>query len=294
MYLDDFLDSLIIEKKLSDNTKKSYENDLNKYIDFLNKKGIKNVNNIEQQDIEKYIEYLHKEKMSSKTIAHNITCIREYHKYLLKVGILKKDSSENIVGPKLRKTLPKVLSIDDINKLLDIKLITPFDYRNKAMLELMYATGLRVSELVNLEINDINIENATVRCIGKGNKERIVPIGEIALFYLETYLKDYRRNMLKGYYCDKLFLNNHGKAMTRQGFFKIIKKIAKEKEINVDFSPHTLRHSFATHLLEYGADLRSIQELLGHQDISTTQVYTHISNNKIRDDYNNYHPRSTK
>lgn len=294
MYLDDFLDSLIIEKKLSNNTKKSYESDLNKYINFLKKKGINDVNNIEQQDIEKYIEYLHKEKMSSKTIAHNITCIREYHKYLLKAGILKKDSSENIVGPKLRKTLPKVLSIEDINKLLDIKLITPFDYRNKAMLELMYATGLRVSELVNLEINDINIENATVRCIGKGNKERIVPIGEIALFYLETYLKDYRRGMLKGYYCDKLFLNNHGKVMTRQGFFKIIKKIAKEKEINVDFSPHTLRHSFATHLLEYGADLRSIQELLGHQDISTTQVYTHISNNKIRDDYNNYHPRSTK
>ena len=294
MYLDDFLDSLIIEKKLSDNTKKSYENDLTKYINFLKDKKINNVKDITQQDVEKYIEHLHKEQMSSKTIAHNITCIREYHKYLLKTGVLKKDSSENIVGPKLRKTLPKVLSIDEINILLDIQLITPFDYRNKAMLELMYATGLRVSELVNLESNDINVENATVRCIGKGNKERIIPIGEVALFYLETYLKEYRNSLLKGYVCDKLFLNNHGKAMTRQGFFKIIKKLAKEKDITTDFSPHTLRHSFATHLLEYGADLRSIQELLGHQDISTTQVYTHISNNKIRDDYNNYHPRSKK
>ena len=294
MYLDDFLDSLIIEKKLSDNTRKSYENDLTKYINYLKNTGINKVHDIEQRNIEKYIEYLNKQKMSSKTIAHNITCIREYHKYLLKVGILKKDSSENIMGPKLRKILPKVLSIEEINNLLDIQLITPFDYRNKAMLELMYATGLRVSELVNLEVNDINIENATVRCIGKGNKERIIPIGEVALFYLETYLKDYRKSLLKGYVCDKLFLNNHGKVMTRQGFFKIIKKLAKDKNINTDFSPHTLRHSFATHLLEYGADLRSIQELLGHQDISTTQVYTHISNNKIRDDYNNYHPRSTK
>ena len=294
MYLDDFLDSLIIEKKLSDNTKKSYENDLTKYIIFLKDKKINNVKDITQQDIEKYIEHLHKEKMSSKTIAHNITCIKEYHKYLLKIGVLKKDSSENILGPKLRKTLPKVLSIDEINILLDIQLITPFDYRNKAMLELMYATGLRVSELVSLEVNDINIENAIVRCIGKGNKERIIPIGEVAILYLETYLKEYRKSLLKGYVCDKLFLNNHGKAMTRQGFFKIIKKLAKEKNITTDFSPHTLRHSFATHLLEYGADLRSIQELLGHQDISTTQVYTHISNNKIRDDYNNYHPRSKK
>lgn len=294
MYLDDFLDSLIIERKLSENTRKSYENDLSKYINYLKNQGINKVDSIKQNDIEKYIEYLNKEKLSSKTIAHNITCIREYHKYLLKTGILKKDSSENIMGPKLRKTLPKVLSIEEINNLLNIQLITPFDYRNKAMLELMYATGLRVSELVNLEINDISIENATVRCIGKGNKERIIPIGEVALSYLETYLKEYRKSLLKGYVCDKLFLNNHGKVMTRQGFFKIIKKLAKDKNINTNFSPHTLRHSFATHLLEYGADLRSIQELLGHQDISTTQVYTHISNNKIRDDYNNYHPRSRK
>lgn len=292
MYLDDFLDSLIIERKLSDNTKKSYENDLTKYINFLKKKNITSINEIKEHDIEKYIEYLNKEKMSSKTIAHNITCIKEYHKYLVKTGVLNKNISENILSPKQKKSLPKVLTIEEIDKLLDIQLITPFDFRNKAMLELMYASGLRVSELVNLEINDINITNSTLRCIGKGNKERIIPLGNVSLKYIEIYVNEYRNSLLKGYYCDKLFLNNHGKAMTRQGFFKILKKLAKEKNIETDFSPHTLRHSFATHLLEYGADLRSIQELLGHQDISTTQVYTHISNNKIRKEYDDYHPRS--
>jgi len=292
MYLDDFLDSLIIERKLSDNTKKSYENDLKKYIIFLKERKIINIRDIEENDIEKYIEYLNKEKMSPKTIAHNITCIKEYHKYLIKAGLINKDISENILSPKQRKSLPKVLSIDEIDKLLDIQLITPFDYRNKAMLELMYASGLRVSELVNLEIGDINIDNGTVRCITKGNKERIIPLGDVALKYIELYINEYRSGMLKGYYCDKLFLNNHGKAMTRQGFFKLLKKIADNKDIKTNFSPHTLRHSFATHLLEYGADLRSIQELLGHQDISTTQVYTHISNNKIRNEYDEFHPRS--
>lgn len=292
MYLDDFLDSLIIERKLSDNTKKSYENDLKKYISFLKKRKITNIDRIEEKDIEKYIEFLNKENMSSKTIAHNITCIKEYHKYLIKTGLLKKNSSENILSPKQKKGLPKVLSTEEINKLLDIQLITPFDYRNKAMLELMYASGLRVSELVNLEVNDINFSNGTVRCITKGNKERIIPLGDIALKYVEIYINEYRARMLKGYSCDKLFLNNHGKTMTRQGFFKLLKNLASSKDIKTSFSPHTLRHSFATHLLEYGADLRSIQELLGHQDISTTQVYTHISNNKIRKDYDEYHPRS--
>ncbi len=292
MYEDDFLDSLIIEKKLSENTRKAYSNDIKKYITFLKNQNINNISDISEKNIEDYITFLHKEKMSNKTIAHNITCIKEYHKYLIKASLIKKNVSENISGPKIRKTLPNVLSIEEVNKLLDIKLITAFDYRNKAMLELMYATGLRVSELVNLEINDINLNNATLRCIGKGNKERLIPIGEIACHYLKLYLEDYRSSMLKGYICDKLFLNNHGKSMTRQGFFKIIKKQAQINGIEKEFSPHTLRHSFATHLLEYGADLRSIQELLGHQDISTTQIYTHISNNKVREEYNNYHPRS--
>ncbi len=292
MYLDNFLDSIIIEKKLSKNTYNSYKNDLNKYITFLNKNNIHNIHNIKQGNIEEFIKYLKKNGLSNKSIAHNVTCIKEYHKYLIKAGLIKINVSENISGPKLNKTLPHTLSIEEVDKLLDIPLITPFDYRNKAMLELMYASGLRVSELVNLDINDINFINQTVRTIGKGNKERIIPLGDVATYYVKLYLEEYRPSMLKGYVCDKLFLNNHGKSMTRQGFFKILKQIAKERGIKTDFSPHTLRHSFATHLLEYGADLRSIQELLGHQDISTTQIYTHITNTKIRDEYNNCHPRS--
>ena len=294
MYLDDFINYLVIEKKVSDNTKKSYYNDLSKYIKFLKDNNVNKVTDIKKKNITKYMEFLKEANYSPKTIAHNLTCIKEFHKYLIKDGILDIDYSENVESPKLRKSLPKVLSIEEVNKLLEFPLVTPFDYRNKAMIELMYASGLRVSELVNLEINDVNITMGTVRCYGKGSKERIIPIGDVALEYLEIYINEYRSSLLKGYLCDKLFLNNHGRAMTRQGFFKILKNLAKKQNIKTEFSPHTLRHSFATHLLEYGADLRSIQELLGHEDISTTQIYTHITNKKIRDDYNMSHPRSNK
>lgn len=193
----------------------------------------------------------------------------------------------------MRKSLPKSLSIEDIDKLLDIPLNTKFDYRNKAMLELMYGTGLRVSEVINLELNDIDEINCTIRIMGKGSKERIVPIGEYCIYYLNMYLSK-RYLMLKDKSCEKLFLNNHGYGISRQGFFKILKQILKEKNLDSNVSPHTLRHSFATHLLNRGADLRSIQELLGHSDISTTRIYTHKSNEKIIADYNKYHPRSHK
>lgn len=292
MYEQDFLDSLLIEKKLSANTHESYSNDINKYINFLNKKNIKNINSITPKDIEEFLMHLKKNNLSDRTIAHNLTCIKEYHKFLLKNNFIKKDVSENISGPKLSKYLPNVLSVDEVDKLLNINLESDFDYRNKAMLEILYATGLRVSELINLDMNSVNFEYASVRCIGKGSKERIIPLGDVSLECLKLYIDYHRGNMLKGYTCDKLFLNNHGKQMTRQGFFKIIKKLAKDNGIKKDISPHTLRHSFATHMLYYGADLRSIQEFLGHSDISTTEIYTHISLNKIREDYKDAHPRS--
>ena len=292
MYEQDFLDSLLIEKKLSINTHESYSNDINKYIVFLKQKKINNVNKIRAKDIEDFLIYLKNNNLSDRTIAHNLTCIKEYHKFLLKNNFINNDPSENVTGPKLSKYLPNVLSVDDVDKLLDINLENDFDYRNKAMLELLYATGLRVSELINLDMNSISFEHATLRCIGKGSKERIIPLGDIALKYLKLYLDYHRSNMLKGHMCDKLFLNNHGRQMTRQSFFKIIKKLAKDKGIKKDISPHTLRHSFATHMLYYGADLRSIQEFLGHSDISTTEIYTHISLNQVRDDYNKSHPRS--
>ena len=196
-----------------------------------------------------------------------------------------------MIQPKLSKTLPKVLSVEDIDNILNIKLETKYDYRNKAILELMYSTGVRISELINIKIHDLNINNCTLKVIGKGSKERIIPVGDYALKYTEIYLNNYRHLFNKNN-SDYLFLNPSGNKLSRQAFFKTIKKIALEKNIKVDFSPHTLRHSFATHMLENGADLRTIQELLGHSDLSTTQIYTNISNKFIEDNYNEYHPHS--
>ena len=189
--------------------------------------------------------------------------------------------------------MPKCLSIEEVDKLLDIPLNTPFDYRNKAMLELMYGSGLRVSELINLTVYDLDFNNATIIIKGKGNKERLVPLGEVAIYYLEQYLTQ-RPALMKKKRCDALFLNARGTAISRQGFFKNLKAILRSKGLNENISPHTLRHSFATHLLEGGADLRSIQLMLGHSDISTTKIYTHITNDKIKQDYLQNHPRAKK
>ena len=195
-----------------------------------------------------------------------------------------------IISPKTARKLPKVLSEEEVNKLLDINLNNDFDYRNKAMLELMYSSGLRVSELINLTVNDVDLKNSLVRIFGKGSKERIVPLNDYATEALNNYILYHRPKLFKQKENNYLFLNNHGNQMTRQGFFKTLKKIAKEKGIKSELSPHTLRHSFATHLLKYGADLRSIQELLGHSDISTTQIYTHITNEMLEKNYHEYHP----
>jgi integrase/recombinase XerD len=287
----DFINYCIFEKGLSDKTKESYENDLNVYKSYLNDLGIVNVEDIKSDNIKEFLKERNDEE--STTIAHNLTVIKNFHTYLLKENIVKNDESEFIERPKLRKSLPKTLSIEDVDKLLDIPLNTPFDYRNKAMLELMYGCGLRVSELINIEINDIDITNCFIRIFGKGSKEREIPIGEYSIDYLKLYLE--RRNLLlKKKPCTKLFLNNHGEGMSRQGFFKILKALLKEKGLNPNVSPHTLRHSFATHLINRGADLRSIQEMLGHSDISTTKIYTKISDEKVLEEYNLCHPRSEK
>lgn len=287
---DEYLEYVLVEQHLTINTKTSYENELIKYINYLNKKRIDDIQDINQNNITDYLASLKKEGLDSKTIAHSITVIRNFHKYYIKTGLLKEDCSKDIDRPKLRKTLPNTLTYEEVEKLLDIELITPFDYRNKAMLELLYGTGLRISELLSLTLNDIDIINCTVRCMGKGRKERIIPINEYIIEYLDLYL-NIRYKLEKKEKYKELFLNNHGKPITRQGFFKILKSLLKEKGINTNVSPHTLRHSFATHLLENGADLRMIQEMLGHSDISTTRIYTHISNQKVKNDYQEYHPR---
>lgn len=290
--IEDFLNYCLFEKGLSDKTKESYLNDLTVYTEYLKKHGISTISEISSEHIKAFLKDRY-ETEKTTTIAHNLTVIKNFHAYLLRQKLTKEDISQYVERPKLRKALPKTLSIEDIDILLDIELKTIFDYRNKAMLELMYGTGLRVSEIINLTLNDIDMTNCIIRIMGKGSKEREVPLGEYSIYYLKLYLEK-RSNMLKNKTCDKLFLNNHGQGMTRQGFFKNLKQILKEKGLNSEISPHTLRHSFATHLLNRGADLRSIQEMLGHSDISTTKIYTHVSNEKVINDYNKYHPRSHK
>lgn len=290
----DFLNYCLIDKGLSDNTYLSYKNDLNMYKAFLHQKNISNPEKISSADVIEFIEYLQKKDHDEiTTVARKLTTIKNYHAYLEKEKIAPINVTLGIKRPKLKKTIAKTLSMDDINTLLDINLLTPFDYRNKAMLELVYGTGLRVSELVNLTLNNIDFTNCIIRIVGKGNKERIIPLGEYSMYYLNLYME--KRPLLeKNNLCEKLFLNNHGKGITRQGFFKILKNLLEEKHLNVEASPHTLRHSFATHLLEGGADLKSIQEILGHSDISTTRMYTHVTNQKVTHDYNEYHPREKK
>ena len=285
-YIDEFESYLIFEKKYSKNTSQSYIRDLNGLCDYVNDEKL---DGIDKKTIEKYINYL-SEKLDSKSISRNISTFKSFFKYLKLNKVISNNPMEMINNPKIKKKLPKVLSEDEVETLLDIDLNDDFDFRNKAMLEVMYSSGLRVSELINLKVNDIDLDNECVRIFGKGSKERVIPLNEYSVYYLKEYLSNHRGEMFKHGENDFLFLNNHGKNMTRQGFFKIIKKLAFEKNIKTDFSPHTLRHSFATHLLKHGADLRSIQELLGHSDISSTQIYTHVTNEKLQSDYNSFHP----
>lgn len=291
--IDEFINYCFFEKGLSDKTLESYKNDLKVYKEYLNDKTIEKVEKISSDNIKDFLKDRNGVEETT-TIAHNLTVIKNFHSYLLRQKIVNTDVSEFIERPKLRKYLPKTLSMEDIDKLLDIKLETPFDYRNKAMLELLYGTGLRVSELVNLTLTDIDYTNCILRVMGKGSKEREVPLGEYSIHYLKLYLNKRNELLKEGVSCDKIFLNNHGKGMTRQGFFKNLKAILKEKGLNPEVSPHTLRHSFATHLISHGADLRSIQEMLGHSDISTTKIYTRVSDDKVKQDYEIYHPRSHK
>ena len=287
----DYVNYIYIEKKLSKNTKEAYGKDLILFANFLNNKSILSITT---NDIKNYIKYLNDTGKKDKTIARKIVSIRTFFDYLMKEKLISINPCEKIETPKIRKTLPKTLNEKEILKLLSIKPKTAKEYRNKAMIELMYATGLRVSELVNLEINDINLIDDYVRVYGKGKKERIIPMANITVEIMDEYINVYRNSLLKGYLTDKVFISSYGKGITRQGFFKIIKKQAKEVGIEKDFSPHTLRHSFATHLLENGADLRSIGEMLGHENIKTTQIYTHLSNSKKRKDYEDYHPRNKR
>lgn len=286
----DYLRYLLIDKNYSKNTIDSYNIDLEKFTQYFKNNDIKKITS---DNLKEYIKYLNNQNLNEKSISRNISCLKSFYKYLVIEKIVKTNVADVLYMPKIQKSLPNILSPNEVDKLLNINLKDSFSYRNKAMLELMYSSGLRVSELVDLKLQNIDFSEDIVRIFGKGSKERIVPIGDYAKEYLEKYINEYRNTMFKNGINEYVFLNNHGNKMTRQGFFKIIKQLAKEKNINKDISPHTLRHSFASHMLKYGADLRTIQELLGHSDISTTQIYTHITNEELKHNYEEYHPHGS-
>ncbi len=289
-YLDDFSDYLKIDKNYSENTIESYIRDIRFFLEYINK----DIEDISKKDIEKYILHVLPEYNES-SVNRRIASIKSFYKYLsIYKGFI--NVAEDIESLKRKKALPKYLSISEVDKLLDIKLENAFDYRNKTMLELLYATGLRASELINLDINNIDLTNMVVNVYGKGSKERIVPLSKIAVNYLGLYIDEYRTKLFVKNQkpTDALFLNNHGQRITRQGLYKMIGQIAKTQGIDKEITPHVLRHSFATHLIECGADIRSVQELLGHENVVTTEIYTHLANNFIKNNYNEFFNRSTK
>ena len=274
-----YLDYLKYERKLSNNTYESYRYNLIKVKDMFPQKDL---TLLTEDDIR---EFLYQTKETSKSKAHYLTVLKSFYDYLVDTQVIDKNPAENIKMPKIEKKLPKYLTEAEVDDLLNIKLTKPIDYRNKAMLEVLYATGMRVSELLNLTLSDYNEEDATIKVMGKGSKERIIPISDITIKYLNMYINEYRSFILKDKISTFLFINYNGSRMSRQGFFKILKTICDECGIKKEISPHTLRHSFATHLLNNGADLRIIQELLGHENITTTEIYSHLSNEKLTLDY---------
>lgn len=284
-YINDFLLYLEMDLNYSKNTINTYQNNLSILSNNINKDLLK----LNSKDIEHFISSLN---LESSSISNYLSSFKTFYNYYIKIGMLKENPVLLIDSPKLKKHLPTYLTIDEIDKLLNIEIKDAFSARNKSLLELLYATGLRISELVNLEFKNIDLNDCIVRIMGKGSKERIVPINDTAIKYLKIYVKDYRHCLVKKEQNNYVYLNNHGKKMTRQGVFKMLKKRALESNIKKDVSPHTLRHSIATHMLENGADLRIIQEFLGHESISTTQIYTHLSNQKLKSDYMEYFPRN--
>lgn len=288
-YIDDYVIFLKTEKKLGDASIESYKLDLRSFNDYI-KKDLKNITT---EEILQYLNLLRKD-LKPKSINRHISALKGFYNYLVDEKHIKSSPLENISVLKTQKNLPKYLTINEVDQLLNFPLNTAFDYRNKAMLEVMYATGLRVSELVSLEYSNVDLYNSVIRVKGKGKKERIVPIGETASYYLKKYVEEYRNKLIIKENYNELFLNNHGKPISRNGFNFILENIRIKTKIEKELTPHVLRHSFATHLLEGGADVRSIQEMLGHENISTTNIYTHVVDEILRENYDAYHPRAKK
>lgn len=289
-----FLNYLNFEKGLSENTLSSYKNDINNYINYLISHDIEEINAVTHHNISDFIIFLYDLGLSDTTRIRYLSSIRSFHKYLLMSKLIRSDVTEKVDMPKKRKSLPEVLTIDEINKYINsINVNIEFGIRDRAIIELFYACGLRVSELCDLKKRDIIWDYEILRVIGKGSKERIVPIGNSALNWLKKYLEEERENLSKIKESeDFIFLNFRGKKLTRMGIWKILQKYAIPLGMENKIHPHIFRHSFATHLLEGGADLRAVQEMLGHSDISTTQIYTHIDKEYLKEVHRMYHPKA--
>ncbi|HBT47384.1 MAG TPA: site-specific tyrosine recombinase XerD [Peptococcaceae bacterium] len=291
--LDDFLYYLAVERGLAENTLASYHSDLEQYLNYLAEARVTSLEEAGRGLIVAYLVRLQQQGRSPATICRHLAALRSFYQFLVREGVLATDPTATMESPRQARKLPRVLTVQEVEMLLNQpRTKTPAGLRDKAMLELLYASGLRVSELVSLNVDQVDLQEGYVRCTGKGSRERVVPIGPVACFYLKAYLEQGRGRLLKGRKETALFVNQQGKRLSRQGCWKIIKAYARAAGLPLNITPHTLRHSFATHLLENGADLRSVQELLGHADISTTQIYTHLTQKKIREIYNHTHPRA--
>ena len=295
-YLDLFLKYLSAVRRLALNTyNKSYRYDLNSFASFLEKRAIEDLKKITRSDIREYISWCRDIRLSSRSISRRISTLRSFFRFLLAENHIESDPTSLIDQPKLGRTLPKTLTVNEVDVLLAVseKLDKgkPLEARNHVMFHLLYATGLRVSELVKLPLISFNRHSGNLRVLGKGGKERLVPIGEQARLLLEEYLDHVRPQLLLGKTSPSLFVTRQGKAMTRNRYWQILKDIARQADIGKNVSPHALRHSFATHLLENGADLRSVQLMLGHSDISTTQLYTHVERSRLKSIHKKFHPR---
>ncbi|MCY9657049.1 site-specific tyrosine recombinase XerD [Paenibacillus chondroitinus] len=292
--LQSFIRFLSVERGLSKNTLESYERDLQQFVDYLERQGITAWKETSKANIAGFLSQLKLLGRATATLSRNLVSIRAFYQYLVRERLVDADPSLFIEAPKPEKKLPKVLSVEEVGKLLDaphLELVS--GVRDKAMLELLYATGIRVSELISMNVDDVQLQLGFIRCMGKGNKERNIPLSSIAIRCLSAYIHKDRKKLLKKSADEEaLFIGHLGTRMTRQGFWKILKRYANEMKIESEITPHALRHSFAAHLIENGADLRSVQEMLGHSDISSTQLYVQVTKLKMKDVYNRAHPRA--
>ncbi len=291
--VDEFLNTLRVERGVSDNTLSAYARDLQKYLAFLEEQKIPAPEKVGLPDVQAFLAGLRDSGLSPRSAARTISTLRTFHRFLAGQGYVQSDPTALLRTPRVPRSLPSVLSGDDVERLLEAPDVSkPRGLRDKAMLELLYATGLRVSELIFLPLTALDSTVGFVRCMGKGAKERVVPVGSSALTWLKEYLERGRPSLVGGRDTGFLFLGRGGRRLTRQAFWKSVRSYAGRAGITKRITPHTLRHSFATHLLEHGADLRSVQLMLGHADISTTQIYTHVGRARLREIHERFHPRS--